>query len=189
MAITLVTAPADEPISVAEAKLHSRVDGSDNDSLITGLIIAARIKAEDVTGRQLFTATWKLTLDIFPPTIRIDKVPVSAVSSVKYVDTAGVQQTLDASKYQVDLVSNPARLVPAFGESWPSTRAQLNTVEVEFIAGFGLAAAVPQDIKQAMLLMIGHWYDHRESVVLGTTATEMPMGAMALLLPWRIMGS
>ena len=107
MPLTLVTPPAEEPVSLTEAKLHLRVDFAEDDALITALITAARQAAETITGRQLVTARWKMTLDSFPgPTltsilagqafslpghaILLHKCPVQSIVSIQYLDTAGV---------------------------------------------------------------------------------------------------
>jgi uncharacterized phiE125 gp8 family phage protein len=116
--------------------------------------------------------------------------PLISVSSINYVDANGVTPTLwAATKYIVDAPEGDhaqrGRITLAYGETWPVTRDIANAVTVQFIAGYGAAAAVPQGIKQAMLLMIGHWYEHRESVNVGNIVNEMPQSAMALLWGYR----
>lgn len=191
-ALSLVTAPAAEPVSRSEAKAHLRIEASvtDDDTLIDALIVAAREHVEDFTRRALVTQTWDLKLDAFPCDAYI-KVPLprlQSVTSITYVDTAGTTQTWSSSDYQVDTASEPGRIAPAYGESWPDTRAgQLNAVTVRFVAGYGAASAVPQKIKQAMLLIIGHWYEHRENVVISAQAQEIPFAAEMLLWPYRVL--
>lgn len=170
----LITAPTAEPITLAEAKAHLRVDSTDEDALITALIVAARQGAETATGRALLPQTWELALDEFATEVRLSRAPVSAVDSVKYVDTDGVLQVLDPAAYLLDSHSEPARLTAQFGASWPATRSQANAVLIRYVAGYANAAAVPQEIKQWMLLRIGMLYENRESVAAGVSLAEMP---------------
>jgi uncharacterized phiE125 gp8 family phage protein len=174
MASKLITAPATEPVTVAEAKAHLRVDSADDDALITALIVAARQGAEHITGRALMPQTWELALDGFKDVIGLQKAPLTSITSIKYLDTAGALQTMSASDYLLDSHSEPARVMPAYGTSWPSTRDQANAVLIRFIAGYADAATVPQEIKQWMLLRIGMLYENRESVATGVTLTELP---------------
>jgi len=139
----LVTPPYAEPIHLAEAKLWLKQEETADDALIEQAIADARREVEDRLSQQLVAATWKLLLDEFPSglgdgddAIRPPLPPLISVSSIKYIDTAGVQQTLAAADYLVDAASRPGRICPAYGESWPSTRAQPNAVEVTFVAGY-----------------------------------------------------
>jgi uncharacterized phiE125 gp8 family phage protein len=190
MALTLVTAPAAEPLSATEAKDHLREDGTGQDSLITSLIVAARQYGETVTRRAWVTQTWDLKLDGFPAcgVIDVPLPPLQSVTSVTYLDESGVSQTLSAGSYTVDIAGEPGRIVRAYGAAWPTTRyGTPSAVTVRFVAGYGLAVAVPDVLKHAMRLMIGHWYANRENVALGTIATEVPFAADALLQTRRIM--
>jgi uncharacterized phiE125 gp8 family phage protein len=187
MTLKLITAPATEPITIAEAKLHLRVDSTDDDTLITALIVAARQGAEHITGRALMPQTWELALDEFEDIIRLRKAPLTSITSIKYLDTAGVLQTLTTSDYLLDDHSEPARVMPAYGASWPSTRDQANAVLVRFAAGYANAVTVPQEIKSWMLLRIGMLYENRESVAAGVTLAEVPY-VDCLLDAYRIWG-
>lgn len=181
MPLTLVTAPTVEPLTVAEARQHLRVDGNDQDDVIARLVAAARRRCEAFTRRAFVTQTWDLTLDAFPCwTIDLPRPPLQSVTHVKYLDTSGVQQTLSAALYTVDTKSEWARITPAYGQSWPSTRDQVNAVEVRFVAGFGQPSTVPDDIKAAMLLMVGHLYEHREEVA-DLQTYRVPVAVEALL--------
>ncbi|MDF3024809.1 MAG: hypothetical protein K0R10_2170 [Alphaproteobacteria bacterium] len=157
--------PATEPVSLAEAKAHLRVTSDDEDTLISALIVAAREAAEHETGRSLITQTWEKTLDVFPADIRLDYPPVQSVTSIKFLDENGDEQTLSASSYKLDNASDsgPGWIKIATGLAWPSTYPEINAVRVRYVAGWTSAAEVPQSIKQWMLLNIGHWYENREA--------------------------
>ena len=186
MGLALATAPGSEPLTAAEAKAHLKVDVTDDDTLISALIVAAREYCEGYLHRKLITQAWDWTVDRFPICFQLPFLPVSAVTSVKYYDTANALQTLSSSYYQVDLNSTPARIHLAYGYAWPSTYERSDAVVVRFSAGYANAGAVPQTIKQAMLLLIGHWYRSREAA--GAKLDEIPMGVQALLFPMRLPG-
>lgn len=186
MALTLVTAPATEPVTLAEAKSHLRVTTTDDDVLITALIVAARESAESAMGRALITQTWDMTIDGFPPVIDVPLPPLQSVTSINYVDENGDSQTLATTEYTVDIKSSPGRLVESYGKTWPTTRDVINAVTVRFVAGYGASASVPQAIKQGMLMHIGHMYANRESVLVGIQAQDMPQASAFLYQPYRV---
>lgn len=189
MSLFLVTPPAAEPLTTAEAKLHLRVDASDEDALIDSLISAARQHVETVTHRALITQTWDYKLDAFPgDELWVPKPLVSAVTSLTYLDTAGTAQTWDASNYITDLPTGPwarkARITPAYGVVYPSTYAVPNAVTVRFVCGYGTAGDVPAAVIAAMKLLIGHWYTNREAVS-ATPGAEVPLAVSSLLWPFK----
>ncbi len=141
-----------------------------------------------LAGRSLITQTWDMDLDRFPAwAIEVPRPRLLSVESIKHVDTDGVLRTLDASGYRVDAKREPGRITPAYGEVWPATRAVMNAVTVRFKAGYGdEAETVPADIRQALLLIVGRHYAHREDVRDGMPASELPLGAQHLLRPYMI---
>ena len=188
MGLKLITPPAAEPVLLADAKLHLRVDGTDEDTLITALIQAAREACEHELGRVLITQTWEMVLDAFPAGIRLPYPPCQSVVSVKYIDADGTLQTLSAPSYQLDSHSEPAWLVPAYGYTWPSTREEPNAVRVQFVAGFGDAGTdVPEVLRAWMLLQIGHWYANREAA--GDARMEKTPYVERLLDRYRVYGA
>lgn len=174
MSLKLITAPIAEPITLDDAKAHLRVTGSDDDAYITALIVAARQGAEHVTGRTLMAQTLELALDGFDDVIKLPRPPLTSITSVKYLDESGSLTTMDAIAYLLDDHSEQARLLPAYGTSWPATRTQANAVLIRYVAGYASAATVPQEIKNWMLLRIGMLYENRESVVPGISIAELP---------------
>jgi uncharacterized phiE125 gp8 family phage protein len=184
MSLKLIAAPTTEPIDIDTAKAHLRVDTTDDDALITALIVAAREGAEQITGRALILQTWELALDGFwdreavhgrhAYRITLPKPPLVSIASVKYLDESGVLQTMAESDYLLDDHSEPARLMPAYGTCWPVTRCQANSVLIRYEAGYADADSVPQQIKSWMLLQIGAMYENRENVAALTNLVQMP---------------
>jgi len=182
--LKLVTGPTSEPVTLPEAKTQCRVDLDDEDDLITGYIAAARRWCERVDRRAFCTQTWQLWLDAWPNgnAITLRMPPLQSVSSIVYYDDADQATTLAASNYYVDTVSEPGRVVLRSTASWPSaTLREANGVCVTFVAGWAAAADVPRTIKQAILLIVGHWYENREAASLGAVSREIELGARALL--------
>lgn len=181
-------APAVEPVSRAEAKLHLRVSDTTDDDLIDTLIAAARTHVENVTGRQLITATWTLYLESWPARLQLPHPPLQSVTSITYVDFNGDTQTLSTGLYDVNVYpTGDGEVVRGYTDSWPAVRGHLNDVTVTYVAGYGDAATdVPAAIVQACQLLIGHWYANREAVVTGTISTEIQFTVDALLSPYRL---
>jgi len=178
----IVTAPLVEPVSTADAKTHLRVDHADDDAYIADLISAARVYAEGVLGRAMITTVYDYFLDRFPPVIVLPRNPVQSIGSITYVDDDGVVQTLEAATYVLKKQREPARVVEAFDESWPSTRNVEEAVTVRFTAGYGDAASdVPASIVHAVKLLVGHWYEIREPAIVGSIVTDVPIAVDALL--------
>lgn len=169
--LSIVTDNAAAPITTAEAKLHCKVDLSDDDALIASLVTATAQLCETEMAAPLMTKSYKLLLDEFPAEITL-LARTSAVASVKYYDENNVQQTLSSALYYVSLTGVTGAIEPV--DSWPATYVRPDAVEVLFAAGWATAAAIPQAVKQWMLLRIKHYYDNRDSVAVGISAVEMP---------------
>lgn len=138
MSLVVVTPRYAEPVSLAEARLHLKADGTEDDALIAGWIVSAADYAEHETQQPLVATKYRQGFEGFlaeRKAIVLDRGPVVSVVSVQYVDSAGDTQTLATADYQVDLDALPCRIVPAYGASWPSTREQLAAVSVTYIAG------------------------------------------------------
>lgn len=176
MSLTLITAPSLEPMTLADAKLHLRVDGTDEDNLITALIVAARRRAEHLLTRALITQTWELTLDEFPAAdIQLPKPGVLSIVSVKYLDSAGIEQTVDLADYALDAATTPGWVLLASGATWPTTYDGANAVRVRFTCGYGPAASdVPADVVAWCKLQVGALYRNREGFAAGQTVAELP---------------
>ena len=195
MALSLVTAPAVEPLTLADAKGHLRVDVADEDGLIDDLIRAAREYVESFTHRALITQTWDDKRDGFPcwfAPIDLPKPPTSSVTSISYIDTNGTTQTWSSSLYTTDLPAGPlalmARVTPVYQQIYPVTRDIVNAVAVRFVAGYGADGdSVPASIRAAMKILIATWYrPAREAVQIGNLVTQIPYTVDALLWPYKV---
>ena len=149
--------------------------------MITSLITVARKWCEGYQNRAFITQTITLTLDKFPEVFEVPMPPLISVTSIEYIDPAGVQQTLASSVYDVDTNSEPGRIALAHAQSWPGIRGDINSVEVIYQAGYGVAAAVPETVKQAIRLLIVHYYENR-----GDEDVAIPSGVISLLSPDRV---
>jgi uncharacterized phiE125 gp8 family phage protein len=187
MPLRLITPPSVEPVTQAEAKLHLRVDVGDENDLIDGLIQAAREYCEGYQNRAYLEQTWELVLDEWPrgDIIPLPKPPLKSVTTVTYIDSTGAETVWPAANYIVDTAS--ARLALAYGRSWPSVTLQPRAgIVIRYVVGKanpgeGESADVPQRVKQAMLLLIGHWFTNREAVLTGSISKEVEFAVHALL--------
>ena len=166
--------PTAEPISLTDAKNHLKVDYDDDDALIEVIITAVREYVEIYVGRALMPQTIQEYFDTFPcvtdhnPRAGIEArfAPLQSLTYLKYIDTGGGTITLTAdTDYYFDNISEPPRIFPAFGKTWPTVRNQPNAMWFEYIAGYTQASDVPAIIKQAMLIMIAKMYEQREDSV------------------------
>ena len=199
MGLKLITPPAAEPVALADIKAHLRITGTDEDALLTAMIEAARDYCEKYQNRAYITQTWELALDRFPPEnyIRIFNLPLQAVSenyiriplpplqsdlSVKYYGTDDTEYTFPVTDYQVDIHSQPGRVVLGYGKSWPSiTLRPANGVIITFTAGYGdTADDVPEGVKQAIKVLVGNMYENREATDV-KELKEVPFAVHALL--------
>ena len=183
----IITPITNEPIALVEAKLHIRVsmDDTAEDSLIEGFITAAREYVENYARRALALQTVEAYLPKFPCSDRIElpRPPLQNVLSVSYKNSAGIETTMTANvDYLVDTENGAGVVVLPYGKNWPSyTPYPVNSVKIRYIAGYTYSNLIPKSIKQAMFLLIGHWYENREAVVIGSTTKEIEFAVKALL--------
>jgi uncharacterized phiE125 gp8 family phage protein len=182
----LVTPPAIWPVTLADAKLHLRVEHDAEDALITSLIYAATHDAEGEMQRAIHPQTWRRRLDAWPDVIRLWPARVTGITSVAYVDTDGVTVTLPSDRYQLSADDLGARLVPAWGASWPEARQQLDTITVTYSCGTWPAAAdVPASVTAWIKLRLTDLYEQRGTVTTSAASPVLPYAA-GLLDPWRV---
>jgi uncharacterized phiE125 gp8 family phage protein len=190
--LLLQTAPVNQIVTLSEVKTHLRVDGNDEDSLISNLIDAATSYLDGpdgVLGRAMITQTWDWSIDYFPAMdsdlLLFPLGDVQNVTSITYTDTDGVSQTWDSANYNIDKGSTPARLFLSHNVSWPTTQDVENAITIRFVAGFGdNASDVPAAIRQAAMLLIGTMYCNRETAR-GMRVYEVPFAAKHLIAPFK----
>lgn len=215
MALTLVTAPAQEPLALASAKSYLGIDESDttNDTLVGDINSAARRFCEEFTKLSFVTQTWDLWLDGIPnpggraskdpwwdgvrsepisfatggyPAIEIPKAPLQSVTFLKYYDTSDTQQTFDLAATVTDPDSKPGRLILKTGSTWPVDLRSLRSINIRFVAGFGDdGTSLPESIMQAIRIMVSHYYENREALVEGRLG-KTPLSVETLLEPFIV---
>ena len=188
-AVSTVTAATGTPVTLDQAKLALRVDTGDENAYIDGLLRAATAFVEARTHRALMPQTLRLTMDRFDYScdadtsveyLRIPRPPLASVSSITYVATDGTSTTWASSNYSVDTYSEPGRVSPIYGQTWPSARYQPNAVTIQFIAGSTAIGNVDEGYKTAIKMLVDHWYNHR-SAVDEVEMMAVPMAVDALL--------
>ncbi len=199
-------APAEEPVSVIEAKAHLRLDGGAETDLLAALIAGAREVAETLTGRALVTQSWTVSLDgwadgavgrpagLAPAphcarlALALPRPPLISVESVTTFDADGAASLWAPAAYFVDRAAVPGRIVRLRGAPWPMPGRPLGGIEIAFTAGYGDADAVPAALRQAILLLVAHWFENREPVPPRTIGTPVPAAVYGLLAPFRVRG-
>lgn len=195
--LKLHEAPSVQPITLAEAKAHLRVDHGDEDALITSLIAAATAHVEGregYTGRALVSQVWDMSLAAFPKDIiDLPFPPLQEVVQIIYLDKTGNSQTLGTDIYEVNTFTQPARIERAYSKEWPETYEAWNAVTIRFRAGYeptdtdsptDMASGVPEPIKAAILLVLGDLYHNRSGQT--EKKLELNRSVQALLYPYRV---
>lgn len=183
--IRRITEPVVEPVSVAEAKAHLRVDAefAEDDLYIQSLITSARIHVENVSDRTLIRSQWQIKLDNFPSSdIELPKPPImSDAVVVTYIPSDRVYNPVAFTDFRTDRDSTPAVIRPQWNGTWPTARGAENDVTITYWAGFGESGQkVPAPARHCILLMVGHWYATREAVIQGGM-NPVPMAVEVLL--------
>lgn len=190
MGLVLVTPPVTLPVSLALAKQYCRVDHDDEDDVIVLLIEQATDRAEQFTGRKFIDQTWDYYVDAFPSgAIILPLGPLIEVVTVAYRDSNGDEQT--TTNYLVDVSSSVPRVTLPTGGSWPTPDAVANAVRIRFRVGYldnnspGLAN-VPAMIRAAILIDVVSYFENRQTIIIGQTATRIPEAWENLLRPYRL---
>lgn len=180
---TVTVAAASEPVTATEAKTQCRIDGSDSDSDIAGLIAAARGYVESYLGSPLISRTVTVKCNRFADFAAFPVVPLSSVSGITYVDGAGSTQTLSTSVYEVRSDGLTASIALKNDQSWPDIQTG-SRITVTAVVGY---SSVPDEIKHAILLLISQWYDNRAAAS-DRPLIEVPHAVEALLANRRVFG-
>jgi uncharacterized phiE125 gp8 family phage protein len=204
--LKLITPPSIEPVDLDTAKLHVRQDSTADDALITALIVAAREHVERDTNRGLITQVVDFYRDYYPGNnpaslsyrscyvdpreldIELPLSPLQAIGSITSYDENNAATVFSAANYYADLVSEPGRIALAPAAAWPTSLRPINGVVIRMTVGYGdTAATVPASLRQAMLLLIGHWYENREQAITsGAQALSVPFGYAELIANYRV---
>ena len=185
--LTRTTAPAVEPVTLAEAKAHCRVDTSTDDAYIVSLITAAREWVEQYLDRSLVHQQYVMRLDSFPYEIELPRPPMATVgtnTAVTVAYTLGDESTatLSTASYRVDRQATPGVVRQLRNGTWPANLDDYNAVTVTWWAGYGSSgSSVPVAIRHAILMLVGHWYEFRTSVLTGSISKEIEFGVKSLL--------
>jgi len=175
--------------TTAELKTHLRVDGSLDDAYIADIKIAAIEYIEHETGRDYRNHTWDYNLASFPKNriaIEIPRSPALAVSSVKYWDDDGTQQTWSSANYVVTLPTyQPGIIEPITTKSWPGSQCRVDSVTVRFTTGY---STVPEMFNHCVKLFVGSMYENREHEIVGTISSELKFGLHRLTDQLRTVG-
>ena len=183
--VRIITPVTTEPLTLLDVRQHLRLpDDAAEADLLLGLIRTARIYCENHTRRALAEQTLETYCDRFPGSgpIALPCPPLVSVVEIGYTDSAGLETILPAADYLVDTMCEPGRVLPAYGMAWPVfTPHPTAAVRIRFVAGF---TDLPEPIRQALLLLVGHWYENREAT--GTAREQTAFSVHALLAPYRV---
>lgn len=189
MTLFRISGPDAEPVTLADAKAELRIDHVGEDDLIAGLIRAAREEVERATGLAMIDQQWRLAADCIPASglLQLRRGPVREILAVTIYGSEGEASLVDPADYQLDPLSNPARL---HFSRLPERLRAMNGVEVDFTAGFGEAGTdVPDLLKRAVLMLVAHWFEFRASFGAASQPVSHPDGYRRLIsayLPRRL---
>ena len=179
---TRIVAPTIDIVNINEAKKHLRVDSTDEDTLITSLITAVTSYLDGhsgILGTALAPQTWQQQYRCFENKMKLPVGPVTQVNSISYYDNSGALQTVSSNDWQLLSSACGSWLEPVYNKIWP-INAPGKLITIQYVAGY---SSIPAAIKQAALLLIGHWYENREAV--GASLSELPLAFNALIAPYR----
>lgn len=180
----LLAGPAEEPVSLADAKAFLRLDDSAEDGLVQTLVASSRLHVEAVTGRAMLTQSWRLVLDDWPAerTIALPVGPVAALTAVTVFDVDDEPHELDLGQFTVQA---GRVLLPQAIAGAPALRRRLG-LEIDYVAGHGdTPEDVPADLKHACLVLVGYWFEHRDAVIAAGAGAVVPAGFDRLITPYR----
>jgi uncharacterized phiE125 gp8 family phage protein len=189
--LSRATAPAVEPVTLAEAKAHLRVDTATDDAYIGSLISAAREWCEQYLDRTLVHTQWVMRFDKFPPDgthdIELPRPPMATAGTTTAVALTftyenGTTATYSTASYRVDRDGVPGTVKTLYGQAWPPHLQDDNAISVTWWGGYGASGtSVPAAIRHAMLMLVGFWYEHRSTVLVGSISKQLEFAVESLL--------
>jgi uncharacterized phiE125 gp8 family phage protein len=185
----LLTGPAAEPITLTQAKQFIRVEHDDDDDVVSALIAGSRIHVEAQTRRALITQSWRLTRDVWPETgcLPVLPVPLQTLDAVRVYKSDGSTLAVDVAAFAADKASAPARLSFMRG-ALPAPERPVSGIEIDVTCGYGDAPDdVPEPLRQAIRLLVAHWYENRGLVAIGHEIAVLPQTVAALIAPYRVL--
>ena len=187
--VVVATAPTLIPVTLSEAKTHLRLDSdfSDDDTYITTLIKAGTGQVENFIRRKLMDQSLEIYYDEFPQVIDLQFGKGGSVTSIQYYDEDNTLQTLATSQYDVDVRSKIGRIYESKDGGFPNTYARPNSVIVNYRLGESDAANIEAEIKQAILIIVGRYYENRQDVIIGSQVNEVPKMVEYILTPFRLL--
>lgn len=186
MTVLLITPPAVEPVSLADAKAHLRLETTAEDDYVSALIVAARLHVETAIRRVLVDQTWRVYLDAWPRdgVVELPVGPVRSIASITVYDADGDPKLLSSVAWRLDAASQPARL--ALLGTGPTPGRVLNGIEIDLVAGFGPSGInVPQPLKLAIMTLVARWYENREGARYGVVPASVSDQVETLVAPFR----
>lgn len=177
-------APASQPVTLDEAKAQLNVLHADDDAYITALISAATAAVEEMSGRALITQTWELSLRYPRTRVYLPVTPVQSIDIITYYDRDEVQQTGTVSDFHLFSDIYRAWVEPKDKKDWPDVFGRADALTISFVAGYGAASDVPVELKQAILMLLTHWYEERRAAS-DSTMEEVPYSVGALVGLYR----
>jgi len=174
---SLVTPPSKQAVTLSFVKRYLRIDGNESDDELDAIIEAAIERAQMTTRRQLITATRRVTLRQWPAglVIHLPYSPLQSVTSIKYDDDSGSEQTWDSSNYVVDATTEPGRIKLKYDQAWPIVDDEVANIRVDYVCGYGDSPSdVPYQLRVAIALSCAHMYDFRSEYARGSAITKIP---------------
>lgn len=176
--IQVVAQPTTEPLTLLEVKNHLRIDGNFDDALLGSFITSARMYFESQCEISIASQELLLALDSFDDIVYLPRGPVQSVEDISYSDSENNEDSM--ADWIEDLVSNPARITPAYNDNWPATAEVVNAVQVSYTAGYSTPSMVPKLLKSGMLFYVAHLYENRSAVADGNMK-EVPLAVESII--------
>ncbi len=187
MTIETLTPPSGEPLSLADAKAFCRIGDDLENTLITGLIEAARARVEAITGLALMRRTLRLTLSDWPlgvldkGALRLPRPPAASLAAVRLTDGVSSEDVTASFELETGLLP---RLKPAPETGWVWPRSVHERIEIDWQAGYAAADDIPDDLVHAVKLIVAHEFENRDASDY-RAQDRLHDRLLSVLSPWR----